>query len=519
MISFSSIAPVIVTVALAAGPVEEPPGVTVTIHDVIRHTLDNNFDITLERIEVKASEADVNVAQAQFGPALGANAKISQTRKPGASAFSDPEISENSLLSGSLDYSGKTTLGANYKAGLEAGQTETNSSFQSVNPSYDTAFVFEVAQPLLKDYGRQANLWRVKISLAASDIARNRLLATMNMSVASSLESYWELVYARENLETQKELLALARELERKVRLQVEAGALPQIEIIQAQASVASRKEQVIFARGVMENVADTLLRKMNPPAESPFWAANLFPEKLPPGAPSPVEEKDWVKMALESRPEFSMGKMEIESKSVQLVYDKNQELPKLDLVATLRLNGLRGDTQPVLDVNTGEARISQLDGGAGDSLADSLSGNYYDYSLGLRLTVPLDGKAAEGKRIRTSFELESAILRLKRLEREVALEAREALRQVRNSFQRIEAASLSRRLAEEKLASEMEKFEVGASTPFNVLVFQQDLATERIRELRAVIDCHIAKTRLEKAVGRILKANGASADKEAVEK
>ncbi|MDH4184571.1 MAG: TolC family protein, partial [Nitrospinota bacterium] len=119
--------------------------------------------------------------------------------------------------------------------------------------------------------------------------------------------------------------------------------------------------------------------------------------------------------------------------------------------------------------------------------------------------------RGAMGRRAKSRFELEAAMLRLKKLERDVANEARDAAREVANGQQRIRAAAAARDLAEKKLEAEMSKFEEGASNSFNVLLYQQDLAAQRAREARAKVDYLVAKAMLARATGQTLEFNGIS--------
>ena len=70
---------------------------------------------------------------------------------------------------------------------------------------------------------------------------------------------------------------------------------------------------------------------------------------------------------------------------------------------------------------------------------------------------------------------------------------------QVRSVQQHIDAARVARELAEEQLAAEESKFEIGTSTNFFVVQAQRDLATARDSELRATLDYQIAIIEFER--------------------
>jgi outer membrane protein TolC len=99
-------------------------------------------------------------------------------------------------------------------------------------------------------------------------------------------------------------------------------------------------------------------------------------------------------------------------------------------------------------------------------------------------------------------------LLDIKDLEKTIAVEVREAYRQIKTDIKRVHATRLARKLAEEKLSAEEKKFEVGLSTSFNVLEFQEDLAEQQSNEIKAVIDYKKSKNRLRQVKAQTLKDN-----------
>ena len=94
----------------------------------------------------------------------------------------------------------------------------------------------------------------------------------------------------------------------------------------------------------------------------------------------------------------------------------------------------------------------------------------------------------------------------IKNLEKEIILEVRESIRQLRTDLKRVQASRISKRLAEKKLKAEEKKFEVGLSTSFNVLEFQEDLAKEQSNEIKAIIDYNQSKVRFRRVTVATLK-------------
>jgi outer membrane protein len=85
-------------------------------------------------------------------------------------------------------------------------------------------------------------------------------------------------------------------------------------------------------------------------------------------------------------------------------------------------------------------------------------------------------------------------------------VEVREAHRQIETDIKRVQSARIARKLAEEKLIAEDKKFEVGLSTSFNVLEFQEDLAEEQSNEIKALIDYNKSRNKLSQVIARTLE-------------
>ena len=129
-------------------------------------------------------------------------------------------------------------------------------------------------------------------------------------------------------------------------------------------------------------------------------------------------------------------------------------------------------------------------------------------WEFGLNFSYPLGNRAAKSKLVAKKLEVAQLLLDIKDLEKTIAVEVREAYRQIKTDIKRVHATRLTRKLAEEKLKAEEKKFKVGLSTSFNVLEFQEDLAEEQSNEIKAIIDYKKSKNRLRQVKAQTLKEN-----------
>jgi len=321
--------------------------------------------------------------------------------------------------------------------------------------------------------------------------------------------TYLDLALSQEVLELRRRSRDLAQELSEGNREKLEAGTVPITEVQQAETAVASRDEQVLAARQNVEVARELLLDLLNVHGGDPLYGVDLQAELLPaidisrPGHPGWEEA---LGLALERRPDLQSQQMEIANQDIRLAFFENQTLPRLDLAATLGLNGLSGDG--------GGSNA----GPYGESWADTATGEGHEWFAGVRFTYPLGNRAAEARRRQAGLRKSQEIHRLKRLERTVETEVQTALVAVERSLDRYRVAERFVSLARLTLEQEQERLREGLSDTFRILRFQDDLIDAQVRRATAQADYHKGLARLFRAMGANLERYDIVYDVEAKE-
>jgi outer membrane protein TolC len=103
------------------------------------------------------------------------------------------------------------------------------------------------------------------------------------MTVVASVEqTYWELVFANENLKVAQAALKAAEELLATNRAKTKAGVMTAVDVLQAEAAVASRVEQTLLAEKAIRDQEDQLRRLLNPGEEELRQDVRLTPRGWP---------------------------------------------------------------------------------------------------------------------------------------------------------------------------------------------------------------------------------------------
>jgi outer membrane protein TolC len=136
----------------------------------------------------------------------------------------------------------------------------------------------------------------------------------------------------------------------------------------------------------------------------------------------------------------------------------------------------------------------------------DAFKFKYNNWSIGVTLDIPLNTILERSQYAEARLDLEQAQLRLKDQEQEIFLEIKTSVRDVEINYERVQAYSAAKELAEKKLEAEQEKFRVGKSTNFFLLQYQRDVADAQTAELRSKVDYILSLARLDRALGTTLE-------------
>ena len=481
-----------------------PGSLVLSLKDAIIRTLSNNISIQVESFNNKVKKESVAESLSEFDATLGLELSTGRKTQQLASAFSSPNRMENDNDNWDLSLSQKLITGANYQFDFTNNRNKTNSATAGLNPSYRSDFQLSLTQPLLKNFGIALNKKNIHIANNKVDISDNEF-KTKVIAVVSEIENtYWDFVLSLRDLEVKQKSLERAKDLQRLVKSQVLVGTLAPIETLQAESEVASREEFLLTAQDAIEDNQDKIKNILNIEFLSPEGLSPIYPSTHANIIIEDVDINESMKMALANRPDYLGKKKDLENKNILVKYQENQIYPSVDLVGSMGLNGLSGEA---ITITSGTFQGRSAYGGSyGNALTDSLSTNYYDWELGVQFSYPLGNRAAKSKLSTSRLEQAQLILGIKELEKQIILDIRESVRQLKTDSKRIKAATVAKQLAEEKLKAEEKKFEVGLSTSFNVLKFQEDLAEAQSNEIKTIIDYKQSRIRFRRSTASTLK-------------
>jgi cobalt-zinc-cadmium efflux system outer membrane protein len=309
---------------------------------------------------------------------------------------------------------------------------------------------------------------RTSIARAQLRLAEARAIVELRNLVFETKAAYYELARAQEKLALAREVLKFAEEFERMARRQVELGARPGIDVVQAGIEVSRARQQLLLAE-TQEVSARAILNVLlgRNPAE-PIGSLSLL---IPTAAT--VDTDAVLQQALAARTEIAA------EEAVADVFHREVQLARAegfpDLVPQFRVES----------VTRGGIRNS---------------------GIGIALTLPLFDYGSRRHRIRQAEESARAQAdRIRAVHNLVRQEVEQALARVRTGEAVLKEYSQgllekSRRLLEATRVG----FQEGKTSLIAVLEAQRTYRGVQTEYINAQVDYALARAELERATGTI---------------
>ncbi len=208
-------------------------------------TLENNLDLRVQLINPTIAAESVNQEEAKF-----------ESTFSGSASYSDNNTPTDSLLVGSNSETTNINMGVDIPLitggtlsfDLADNRNKSNSTWLTLNPSYNSNLSASISQPLLRNAGKNASTYSIRVAQYNNSITNLRTKAEAIRIIADVDRAYWRLYASRKMLEVRKQQYDLAKATFEETERFVEVGVKPRIEIIRTKVGMAQRLENIITA-------------------------------------------------------------------------------------------------------------------------------------------------------------------------------------------------------------------------------------------------------------------------------
>lgn len=534
--------------------------IALSLNDAIKRALENNNDIEVARDDVRFAETQLRSLEGIFDPIFALTPLYDKRISPQQSQLGGGSGSSGTVSTTTWSVNPSVqkqfgTGGGNYFLQFQNSHTNTSNSFSLLNPFYSSNLSLQFTQPLWRNRSidnnrRQIRIQRKRLDQSDADF-RQRTIDVINRVQ----QAYWELVFSLRDQQNQLSNLNLSRESLRNIEAQIAAGARAPLERAEVLTEVANRETALlsaIQAVAIAENNLKILIFKE---PTSPEWSAQLTPTETPKFDTNPVNLDEALKAARDNRPELRRLRLQNEINDVDINFFKNQTKPQVDLVGTIALTGLAGNSlatvvppgttaplivgdpltnpsafllseiqaiqraqglpvaTPPLAVVESNIVNPRLVGGYGQTLQNLFSGTTRNVTVGVSIAFPFKNKTAEANLAGARIQKEQLQASTRSQEQIIEVDVRNSAQAVESARQRVLSAREARINAEAQLEGEQRLYQVGRSTTF--LLFQREnaLANARASELRSETDYNKALADLQRATSTTLRANNVTVE------
>lgn len=489
--TFLLVAAVATTAVPPASAQGQPAVRRLTIDDAVNLALEQNLGIRIERLNPQIEDVAVAQARSYWVPTVTSTLENISQNTPSSSFLSGGQSKiTDRRFSSQFGVNQVLPTGANYSVIWNSARSTSTNLFTNFDPLLASNVAFSFSQPLLR--GRTIDSYRQQLQTSrkdreAADVSLRATIATTTRNVKLA---YWDLAYARENLQAQTTSLDLAKRALADNEKRVQIGTMAPIDIVEAQAEVARNEESVIVAEAAIKQAEDRLRALILDPASPDFWTTSLEPGAQMPFAAIAVDVDGAIRRAIDSRTDVKLAKNSIEKSDISLKYFRTQVLPEINANVSYQSNAVGGSQlTPVSFTGTTGPRSVIAQRSYGTVLGDVLTNQYPTWTVGVSVSYPLGGNTQETNLARARLQYAQAEQQLKNLEMQIGTQVRDAARQVVTNAKRVESARVARDLSEQKLAAEEKKFAAGIQISFFVFQAQRDLSQARTNEIKAIAD------------------------------
>ncbi|MDB6166853.1 MAG: outer rane channel protein [Lacunisphaera sp.] len=461
------------------GTATAAPGPELTLETSITRALQKNFDLEIGRYNPQIAKDAIAVAGAAYEPVLTVTGSRGQSRSgassvsPGSSSnFTDLRVGASQQL-----YTG-TTLSASSSLDRSA----SNPAFSALNPAYNADVTLSVRQNLLSGFGvavNRAGVHRAEIGL---DRANLDFKAQVLDVIQSTENAYYNLAFAREQLNVRNASLALAQRLYDEAKVRRDTGVATDLDVLSAEVGVANARRNVLLSEQAARDQQDALLALIGQFELDTAVGTVRFPEV---SVATPVFASSYA-AAKANQPDFLSSTAAIEQFKLDLLVAKSNARPDLSVGGAVGLNGSNGSGH--------------------DAFNDALDRQNHSWQVDFAFSYPWGQVSSKALYRQALATLNREQVRLRQIEQGIEVQVRSAVRSVETNTESVKIAAQSSELSQKQYELEDARFKAGLSTSYRVLQAQTDLDTARVSELQAKVALNNAIAALHRIEGSSLQ-------------
>jgi outer membrane protein TolC len=438
------------------------------------------------KLDIAVAEAQVAETWERHDWTLQAQLTASHT---GAAIFSGIPISSTTGYGLTADVTRLLPTGGTLDLHLSSQYSDTGIAIPGISESsyWNDAVTGSITQPLLKNRGSDLyNASERKADLSRDAAVLARRLAALQ-TIEGVISDYWDLVLAEQQVAITEASLAVAKERLRVTQVEVSSGRSAQSEIPAVEQTIATTEEQVLTGELAVLDASLALRRAVG--MEMGAGDVGLRVSTDLGARDVPLDLGALIQRTYDASPQLAQLAKQDASAGIDIDVNDNGLLPQLDLALTVGPN-VTDNTFGSTAKDLAEVKAYQI----GGSLTFSRSLHQYDVRY----------RSTELRDARQKIRVNAVDVRL-----QLAQAMSHSVATIQLAKRRVVLDERAVALAKENVRIETDRFQVGRSTNFDVMLRLDEQRQAELRKVQALIDWHKAETMMLMLTGDLLPTYG----------
>ena len=457
--------------------IEDRGAARLTIREALYYSLQGNHDVQISSYGPQQAREDLLYAESVYDSSLFLSGSHDRTLDT-ESNINDPTVEDDTNVQ--IGVKKLLPTGGTLSLFWETQRFDKTHGPFEFKERYTSVPTIELKQPLLQNIGAKAEKAAIKIQNNNVTISEADFQRTVHDIVSQVSHTYWRLYMHSKIAEINQDTLDMAGEVHRREVVRLADGIAKPLDVARARSAAEARRTEILRSKERVQQVTEQLKFLLNWSEFTLDSRDRIIPVESPRTEAVHVILEQAIKKGLENRPEIQKARKHLDIASVRKKLSRHQRLPKLDAVMNYGVNGYGGQFSDAMDTIDIDDRNT--------------------WTLGLTFEMPIGNRSANATYRKQRLYYEQASLAVQRAENQVKLDVKQAIWAMEFARQEITSTLLEKTEAENVVAGEFERFELGQMTNEELLRAQDFLANARRNYIQAVVKYNIALADLDRA-------------------
>jgi outer membrane protein TolC len=398
---------------------------------------------------------------------------------------------------------------------LQTGQTISASGNGSKSardgsyPSFAAGLSVAVTQPLLQNRGAYVNRIPLMQAQSSYKVTGFNLTSTLLSLINNAENTYWNAIFARENVLVSQTARDAAQFNWDFVQKQFSLGAISYLDTYNPQQQLAASDLALSQAKFNLTTAEDAIRQQISVDLDP---AIRVLPLHLTESVELPESEaiipdkEQEVQKALDLQPALKSAVQNLDIDDLSLASARNGLLPSLNLRLGYNGAGNGGYYTPGFGSAYTGAPIS---GGLGDALGQMFGWGNPTYSASLTLNLPIRSRTASMIMANALIQKRNDAFNVRNTQQNIRLGVLNAVTNLQGAEESLKLAKIQDDFSNKNLDAMHTKYSLGTETQQNVVSAQQFLAAADLGVLNAKISLQKAVLNLYLQTGELLDRRG----------